>query len=187
MKKDVRPWETLSSTMALDEKWFPVRKDTVRLPSGKVVDDYFVWESPHIVTVIPVTPEGKLVLVQQYRHAMKKIMTQFPAGAVDKKESLESAARREMEEEAGYVCDELFHLGQFAPDATKMTGVMDIFIGLNAKPEGHKHYDEQEESRVIVRTIEEIWELIEGSEVQMLLMPASLSLATRYLSQNRQS
>jgi hypothetical protein len=38
--------ETLASSIALDEKWFYVRKDVVRLPSGKVVDDFFLWEGP---------------------------------------------------------------------------------------------------------------------------------------------
>lgn len=149
----VRPWETIASSRALEEKWFPVRKDVVRLPSGKIVDDYFVWESPRIVTVIPVTPEGKFVLVRQYRHAIGKLLHQFPAGAVDKGEELVAAAKRELEEETGYVCRELVHLATLAPYATKMTGTEDVYIGLDATPSGKQHYDEQEESESVVKPL----------------------------------
>lgn len=116
----------------------PVRKDTVQLPSGKIVDDYFVWESPHIVEVVPVTPNGKCVLVRQDRHGIGKLTHQFPAGAVDEGESLETAACRELEEETGYLGNQLIHLGTTAPYPTKMTGVVDIFLSLDTTPTGKK-------------------------------------------------
>lgn len=178
---DVKPWKTLSSSIALDQKWFPVRKDIVRLPSGKIVDDYFVWESPHIAKVVPVTPDGKFVLVRQYRHAIGKIMHQFPAGAVDEGESLEAAARRELEEETGYACTELIHLGTGAPYATKMTGVVDIFLALNAEPTARKHYDEQEESEVVLKTADGLLAVIDGDNFQQMDLFAATFLALRYL------
>jgi len=177
----VQPWKKISSSKALEEKWFPVRKDVVELPSGKVVDDYFVWESPRIVTVIPVTPEGKFVLVRQYRHAIGKVLHQFPAGAADEGEELAAAAKRELEEETGYLCRELVHLATLAPYATKMTGTEDVFIGLDATPSGRQHYDEQEESESAVKTLEELFALIRNEEVTMTQLPAGLLLALRYL------
>mgnify|MGYP003781671167 CR=1 FL=1 len=80
-QSQIYPWKTLSSTMALNEKWFPVRKDVVQLPSGKIVNDFFVWESPHIVVAVPLTKNGEFVLVQQYRHGINSTDYQFPAGA----------------------------------------------------------------------------------------------------------
>lgn len=181
---EIKPWKTLSSSVALNEKWFPVRKDVVQLPSGKIVDDYFVWESPHIAKVVPVTPDGQFVLVRQYRHALGKITHQFPAGAVDEGESLGSAARRELEEETGYISDKLIHLGAGAPYATKITGTVDIFLASDATPTGKKHYDEQEESEVVFKTPDELLALLDRDELQQMDLFAATFLALRHLKLN---
>lgn len=177
----VQPWKIVSSSKALDEKWFPVRKDVVQLPSGKIVDDYFVWESPHIAMVVPITPDGEFVLVQQYRHAVGKILHQFPAGAVDEGESLEAAARRELEEETGYTASQLVHLGTGAPYSTKLTGVMEVFLALDATPNGRKHYDVQEESNVVIVTKDELLDLLGSGQLQQTDFFAATFLALRYL------
>lgn len=180
----VTPWKLLASITVLDEKWFPVRKDTVQLPSGKVIDDYFVWEAPHIVSVAAITPEGKFVLVRQYRHAMQKVMMQFPAGAADKGETAEAAAVRELQEEAGYTCRKMVPLGVLAPYATKMTGLETVFLGLDATPNGEPHYDEQEESEVVLKTVNELYEFFASGELMMMQVPAITLLAQRYLQVN---
>lgn len=177
----VRPWKLISSSRALDEKWFPVRKDTVQLPSGKIVDDYFIWEGPHIVAVVAITPEGKFVLVRQYRHAVGKILYQFPAGAIDKNETPEAAARRELEEESGYVAKKLIHLCQVAPYATKITPVEDIFLAMDATPTGVQHYDEQEESEVVLLSKDELLKLLATEETVSSLVPTGLLFALRHL------
>jgi len=186
MPYQVKPWKLISSVPALEEKWFPVRKDTVELPSGRIVEDYFVWEAPHIVKVIPITKDGKFVVCRQYRHALAKILTQFPAGAVDKGEALEQGARRELQEETGYTCNELVHLGSFAPYATKMTGITDIFLAQNATPNGEPQYDDQEETEVCLMTAAEIWKLIGQKEPHMIDLPAALALAEHYLQSTPQ-
>lgn len=166
-KSNIQPWKTLSSSTALDERWFTVRRDTVQLPLGKVVDDYFVWESPHIAMVVPMTSEGDLVIVRQYRHAVGQILHQFPAGAVDKDETVEAAARREMREESGYQTTErLQHLGTIAPYSTKITGVTDIYLAPNATQTSTPEYDEQEETEVLTMSPENVLELCTNGELQ---------------------
>lgn len=178
----VRPWKTLSSTMALNEKWMPIRKDKVQLPSGKIVDDYFVWEGPHIVTVVAITSEGRFVLVRQYRHAVGKILHQFPAGAVDKNESPEDAARRELREEAGYdITKPLIHLGTFSQYCTKLSGLDDYFLALDAVAVGQPQYDEQEESEVLTMSEDDLWQLLSKKQLHSVTITTGLLLALRHL------
>lgn len=156
----ITPWKTLSSEIAFPQKWFRVRKDTVRLPSGDVVDDYFVWEAPHIVMAVPVTPDGKFIVVRQYRHATNSIFLQFPAGAADKDESPEEAARRELLEETGYTGTHYTKLGSSAPYATKITDIMDIYLVTDAVLTQPPHADPQEEVAVETLTAKELMDTL---------------------------
>jgi ADP-ribose pyrophosphatase len=153
---DVRPWETLASETALGEKWLTVRRDVVRLPSGAVLDDFFVWESPHIVTVVPCTRDGRFVLIEQYRHALGLVSLQFPAGAAEPGEPPEAAARRELEEETGYVGGELTLLYQAAPNAHKITDLEDLYLADGVVPDGVRVDDENEPIRVVLATPDEL-------------------------------
>ena len=152
----IKKWQQISSSYALPEPWFKVRKDEVRLPSGTVVNDYFVWESPDIATVVPVTEDGKFVVIEQYRYGVDKIMYQFPAGGVEKGETHEDAARRELEEETGYIAGPIEFLGDSSGYPTKMSGWHHLFLARNVKLEGVPQDDENEPTRVILMTSDEL-------------------------------
>ena len=171
---EIKAWKTLSSEVVLNEKWFKVRKDTIRLPSGKIIDDYFVWESPSMATVVPFTQDGKFVICQQYRHAVGKIMYQFPSGVVGKDESPQHAAVREMAEEIGYTSDSLTHLGDVTLYATKLTGWQHMFLAQNAVPMAIRQHDAEEPTKVVLVTPAELQQMIDANKFQL---PGSLSAA----------
>lgn len=177
----IQPWKVLASSIAFNERWLRVRKDTVELPSGKIVNDYFMWEAPHIVMVVPITTAGMFVMVEQYRHAIGKVLLQFPAGAADGREPTETAARRELREETGYSAHELIYLGSSAPYSTKITDTMDIYLAPNATDTHMPHHDEQEETNVHLLTAEEVLALIEPGQSQPADLFAAAFLALRYL------
>ena len=73
-------WKTVSSEYLFDDLWFKVRKDKCITPSGKTVDPYYVYEFPEWVSAVPVTEEGKIILVRQYRHALGEVCLETPGG-----------------------------------------------------------------------------------------------------------
>jgi ADP-ribose pyrophosphatase len=90
-------------------------RETLEMPDGYVLDWYFV-DCPPSVMVVPVTADGRVILVRQYRHNLHGYGLELPAGNVSKGEQPEKAARRELEEETGYVLGdgaELVSLGSF--------------------------------------------------------------------------
>jgi 8-oxo-dGTP pyrophosphatase MutT (NUDIX family) len=101
---DPQPWTTLASTyLHRKEPWLVMRQDRVRLPGGGVIEEYFVWEFPPWVNVLPVTKSGDLVLIRQYRYALGQTHYELPAGTLDPGETDPlGAARRELLEETGY-------------------------------------------------------------------------------------
>ena len=93
---------------------FSVEVDHVVLPNGHEHDRAIVRHPPSVV-LIPMQEDGRVVLIRQYRHALKRNIWEVPAGSVDTKESAEAAAARECEEEIGQVPDRIERLGSFFP------------------------------------------------------------------------
>ncbi len=90
-------------------------REALVMPDGYECDWYYV-DTPPSVMVVPVTADGQLVLVRQYRHNLKSYQLEFPAGTMNETEDPEHAARRELEEETGYTAAEgvrLRPLGSF--------------------------------------------------------------------------
>ena len=91
-------WNVISQKKLVDSPWYKLDIETVRLPSGKVLDDYYIREGMNAVLIVPRTHEGKFLLVRQYKHGAQQSVIEFPAG-----ESALIAAKRELYEETGAV------------------------------------------------------------------------------------
>jgi ADP-ribose pyrophosphatase len=76
-------------------------RETVEMPDGYRCDWYYV-DTPPSVMIVPLTADGDLIFVRQYRHNLKAHVLEFPAGTVNEGENPEDAAIRELEEETGY-------------------------------------------------------------------------------------
>src|ERR1700685_2321138 len=96
-----RPWRTLESRVAFDHHWYRLRRDTVELPGGAILDDYFVAVRPDVALVVPLTSAGEVVLVRQYKHGIGEVTLELPGGALDPGETPVAAAARELGGETG--------------------------------------------------------------------------------------
>ena len=102
----MKPWKLLDSEFLVNAPWLKVAKEKCELPNGKVIDDFYTLWQPDWVLILARTKEGKWVMTEQYRHGTGKIALEFPAGIIDKGETPEEAAIRELQEECGYCLDE---------------------------------------------------------------------------------
>lgn len=91
----------LKSTMVFQGKVFGVRRDEVLEPGGLRATREVITH-PGSVVVLPVFPDGRILLIQQYRHATRQYLWELVAGRIDGGESLKAAAARELKEETGY-------------------------------------------------------------------------------------
>ena len=94
------PEQRTSSERVFDGKLVKVRVDAVRLPSGREATREVV-EHPGAVAILPVTDDGKLILVRQFRYAVGRSLLEVPAGTREPGEPDEETARRELHEEVG--------------------------------------------------------------------------------------
>jgi ADP-ribose pyrophosphatase len=107
-------WPVLDSSVEFECPWFSVGYDRVRRPNGDEADYYWV-DARDAVGVVPVTDDGDVVLVEEYRPNQGGPVVSLPAGGREDGESFPEAARRELREETGYVADECEFLTSFVP------------------------------------------------------------------------
>jgi len=98
--------QLLNSTRLFEGKVINLRRDEVELPNGKIGTREVV-EHPGAVAVVPLTKEGNVILVRQFRHPVQQIMLEVPAGKLDAGEEPEACARRELAEETGFAANNL--------------------------------------------------------------------------------
>ena len=93
--------KVLSSTTIYEGPIFGIRRDEVIEPSG-VRTSREVITHPGSVVVLPVLPDGKILLIQQYRHATRQSLWELVAGRMEPGETPKAAAARELIEETGF-------------------------------------------------------------------------------------
>lgn len=85
------------------------------------------------VAVLPITVDGEAILVKQYRYAIQKNLLEIPAGKLDiKNESIEACARREMQEESGYVAEKLIKVADVYSSVGISNERIRVFVAFNA-------------------------------------------------------
>lgn len=165
----MKKWEILDSKMVFDLPWYKVRQDKVRLPSGKIMDDYLVSVRSDYVVAFPVVETGKVLILTQYKHGVQKFITEFPAGLPKKDESMEAAAKRELREETGYEVGKLTKLATLAENPTKSTNWAHIYLAEDMKKVGEQELDDEGEGEMEVRivTFAQLWQMILKGEIEM--------------------
>jgi ADP-ribose pyrophosphatase len=107
-------WTRLSKRIVAANPYYNVALDRYVRPDGQVADYQYI-DIPGSAMVVPVLPDGRLVLVSQYRYLMGRDSLEFPAGGMPPETSPLQTARRELREETGYEAASWEKIGAFAP------------------------------------------------------------------------
>lgn len=121
-------WKTLHRAYPVNSPWLRVRKETVLLPSGKVLRNFFTIEGGNIAAVLALNAEGDILLVRQYRHAIGRTTIDLPGGNVEKNEHPKTAAQRELAEETGFRARHLTRLFTYFPDSGRKSGLKYLYF-----------------------------------------------------------
>lgn len=139
--------------------------DYVKVPNGNIAQWDFIQ---HIgaAAVVPVTEDGKLLLVKQYRNALDRFTIEIPAGGRDTAdEPMIECAARELEEETGYRSENLEFLISLKTTVAFCNEQIDVFVAKNLIP-SKQHLDEDESIDIRAYTVEELCEKIYSGELQ---------------------
>jgi 8-oxo-dGTP pyrophosphatase MutT (NUDIX family) len=168
-------WEVLESAYLSRKPWLTLRQDRVRLPTGAVIDEYYVLEYPAWVNVVAVTPDERVVLVRQDRHGLGRVGVELPAGVVDPGDSSpEAAARRELLEETGYGGGAWSPLGVASANPGTHGNLSHSFLAVGVGPVAPPAPEPTEDLRVFTAPVAEVARLVEAGEVVQALHLAPL-------------
>lgn len=156
MPADELAWTTADSEVAYSCPGFDIVHEKVELPDGTVTDFDHLHDAPAVV-VIPFTPDEEVVVIEEWRQAVKRVNRGFPAGSVEPEDDdLLAAARRELEEETGYVAESVSSLGGFEPANGVMDASFHYLLAEGCRPDGSRDLDFNESIRVGTTTMDEL-------------------------------
>ncbi len=141
-------WRTLERNYLYRNPWCAFRVDEVVLPSGTTIE-YGVLESVGFAAVVPVTEDGGVVLVRQWRQPLEAFTLELPSGGVEVGEDPKEAAERELLEETGYRAQGLVHLASVHTSTGRTTEVCHLFTCRAVRDPGGPRPEPTEFIRVV--------------------------------------
>ncbi len=175
-------WKTLRTEMVVNEKWYKLRRDEVELPNGVILDDYYVSVRPDVVLTFPVTEDGQVIFVRQYKHAAGNVFIELPGGVIDDHETNpQEAARRELLEETGYTSDNMELLLEVIDNPTKDTNKIYFYLARNAQKIADQDLDESESIEVLKVPVAEVEQMVLSGKINVSGSVALCLLALKKL------
>ena len=160
MEKTIRIKRDLAYTGTI----LKIYRDTVIANGIEEVYDYIHHDGA--AAVLPVTKDGKILMVKQYRNAIDRMTLEIPAGSRDSvTEDTRVCAARELEEETGYCSDDLTRILSLKTTVAFCDEFIDVYLAKNLKP-GHQHLDEGEFIDVAAYGVDELCDMIYAGTIQ---------------------
>ncbi len=184
----IEKWRTNRSELVLDNRWAKVRKDVCELPGGQVIDDYYYWEGSDFAQIFALTEDNRVPLVRQYKHGVREVTLELPAGLLSPPEAPIDCARRELLEETGYAATDWQALGTLNVSSAKASTKAHLFLALGASLVAKQRLDATEDIEIMVLSIRDVLELLANGEIRDTSSLATTLLALQhlgYLSLNR--
>ena len=191
-KEDTLAWEEVSCEHLIQDEWMDLRKSAYRFPDGNIFAPYYSYSRRDYVVVVASDCNGNYICVRQFRHGIKEVTTEFPAGGIDRRDAKEYyiscdipkewaflAAKRELLEETGYESDEWEHLLTIPSDATICDNYGYLYRAKNCRKVSGQNLDETEFVEVITLSFDQIEDLIRKGKFQQAMHITAWLLAQR--------
>jgi ADP-ribose pyrophosphatase len=159
----LKRWKKLSTETKYSNNWWSYKVDKYLFPNGKEGEYHYAFTQGSVF-IVPVTDEGKIIMVSQYRYLNDRFSIEFPGGGVKKENNHDAEARKELVEETGND-GELELAGMFNPYNGVTNEICKVYIARNLKPSSEFNKDDSEEFELEEYSIEQIDDMISKNEI----------------------
>lgn len=154
-KDEALIWQEVSTEHIVQDAWIDFRKSAYRFPDGKIYGPFYTYSRRDYAVIVASDTEGNYLCVRQFRQGIRKVTTEFPAGGIERQDGKQygagpsaedalTAAKRELQEETGYVSDEWQHLLTVPSNATISDNYAHLFAAKNCRKVSGQSLDEME-------------------------------------------
>lgn len=161
-------WRIIASSYIVDTHFLRLRKETIELPDGTIIPEYYVRDSRGFIIVFALTDDGRIVLVRQYKHGIGRELIELPAGAIDPGEDPRDTAIRELAEETGYTARSIEPVRSFITDPTNSNSIAHLFLACGARKTGEQDLDPTESISVELVTVEALREYVRDGTIDSM-------------------
>jgi len=175
-------WRVTASSYVVDTHFLRLRKDTIELPNGSMVEDYYVRESRGFVIIFAINEDRRVVLVRQYKHGIAQELLELPAGAIDPGEQPLETAIRELREETGYTAPSIEHVRTFIVDPTNSDSIAHLYLARNACQTAEQDLDVTESIELELATLDELRQFVRSGTIDSVAHVASIYLTLDMLN-----
>jgi len=162
MKDEDLILQEVSTEHIIQDEWIDFRRSTYRFPDGTIWQPYYSFTRRDYAVVVASDEDGRLICVRQFRQGIRQVTTEFPAGAIEKKDGENPrdaalrAAQRELREESGYVSDRWRPLLVIPSSASISDNYAYLFAAENCRRVTGQDLDAMELLHVETHTAEEL-------------------------------
>lgn len=180
----IEKWQKLASEVIGNFRVFEIRQNTSLSPRTGKEHAFYVLDSADWVNVIPITPEGKVVMIHQFRHGAEEITMEIPGGVVDASDaSPAESARRELLEETGYDTDNILQIGEVTPNPAILSNRCYTFLARDVKLIQKPALDSSEDIAIELFDLEAIPTMIQSGRINHALVVAAFFHFEQYCKQ----
>lgn len=179
-------WKKISSKIVKKNKYFQTEFHKIKLPTGKIIDDYLFINCKNGAIVVAITGKNELILLNQYKYAVNESILTLPGGIADfKNENLLKTAKRELLEETGYIAGNIKKLGDFFPLPGNNPQHTSVYLALNCKNiQKQISEDETEFIKVKLVPLNILKDLISQNKIKDCMSLAALCLFINKFNEN---
>ncbi|MBU2591025.1 MAG: NUDIX hydrolase [Nitrospinae bacterium] len=174
-KKRLRDWERVRSEGGPDIPLFSVQYHWMKNPRNGELLKRLVLETNDWVNIVPLTADGNIIVIRQYRFGVERIITEIPGGLVDIGEGHREAAIRELREETGYASDDWVYLGSVEPNPAIHNNRCHHWLAKGIVKVAEAELDEGEDIEVNLISVEELRSQVKSGEIRHSLVLSALS------------
>lgn len=157
------PWTVKDSKIVYRNPWIIVKEDDVVRPDG-VAGIFGVVEMKHGVSVLPIDDENNVYLTREYRYGVERETIEVLSGGIDEGENKLMAAKRELQEEAGLVAEEMVDLGVLDPFTSVVVSPNYMFLARNLEFT-RNNLDGTEKIKIIKVSINEAVQMVMENKI----------------------